>query len=953
MTAMTALDRLCSLVGIEVERTASDGSTSRVSDDTKRAMLAAMGISVGDDTDASRVCEELEDSRWLRFLEPVSVQSAAEPSCSVEIVVPRQHEHGFMAWLLEMESGERREGRFCPAELPVTAERLIGERRYRRWVFTLPEVPPAGYHRLSIGSAESGWCAAVHLIMTPARAYLPPILQSNGRVWGVELPLFSLRSRRNWGMGDFTDLLTVVDFAAEKGADVVAVDPLHAMWPHDPARRDPYEPSSRLMYNLLYLDIEAIADFRECEAVQSMVSDPAFQARLRLLRGEERVNYEEVAAAKRGLLERLFAHFRSLHQDHGTPRGKAFSAFKARLGESLRRRLLFDALSEHFARQDLNVWSVWPGEFRSLESTAVRTFAETHGERLDFFAYLYWQADLQLEAVGRRSFEWGLGVGLCQAVSLTPSADGGEVWAESSLYARSFRLGAPPDPRHPEGEAGGVSPFIPQRLREAAYAPLVEALRENMRHTGAVILRPASGLLRQYWVPEGASPREGAYVSLPTDDLLGIIALESQRSRCMVLAAGDVAVPDASGEPLTSRAIFGCRSLFGELAGSKLSPESIPGRSALSTAMPDDPTLRGFWLGWDLDERSALDLFASEDRRAEQIATRGLECAKLLAELDRENLLPEGVSVHPTSVPDMTLELVRAVYRRLGGSRAQMVLLRVDDMLGQIEQTCLRGAPEAYPNWRRKLPLDLEEWGKEAKIDVLVGALNEVRGASLRSHPRRNRIESKVRFSIPQSTYRLQFNRDFTFRQASELLPYLQELGISHCYASPYLKARPGSRHGYDIIDHGEINPEIGSREEFEHFVSELERLGMGQILDMVPNHMGVMGSDNAWWLDVLENGQASDYAGFFDIEWSPVKDNLRGKVLLPILGAPYGAVLESGEITLAFDAESGSFSAHYGPHLFPIDPREYPLILRHRLDQLGAAMGEEHSQLLELQTLI
>jgi (1->4)-alpha-D-glucan 1-alpha-D-glucosylmutase len=131
---------------------------------------------------------------------------------------------------------------------------------------------------------------------------------------------------------------------------------------------------------------------------------------------------------------------------------------------------------------------------------------------------------------------------------------------------------------------------------------------------------------------------------------------------------------------------------------------------------------------------------------------------------------------------------------------------------------------------------------------------------------------------IPLSTYRLQFSRDFTFAQAAEIVPYLAALGISHCYASPYLRARPGSTHGYDIIDHHHLNPEIGTPEEYERFVSTLRQHGMGQILDVVPNHMGVMGSDNAWWLDVLENGELSAYADFFDIDWEPLKTSFKGK---------------------------------------------------------------------------
>ncbi len=206
---------------------------------------------------------------------------------------------------------------------------------------------------------------------------------------------------------------------------------------------------------------------------------------------------------------------------------------------------------------------------------------------------------------------------------------------------------------------------------------------------------------------------------------------------------------------------------------------------------------------------------------------------------------------------------------------------------------------------------------------------------------------------IPTATYRLQFNQHFTFRGAAAIVPYLSALGISHVYASPYLRARPGSLHGYDIIDHNTLNPEIGTREDYDYFVDELHRHGMRQILDIVPNHMGVMGSDNAWWLDVLENGEASDYADFFDIDWDPIKDELQGKVLVPVLADQYGTALEKGDLKLTFDRERGEFSIFYFQHRFPIDPREYPRILAYDIDRLKNQLGETHEDFLELQSIV
>lgn len=187
-----------------------------------------------------------------------------------------------------------------------------------------------------------------------------------------------------------------------------------------------------------------------------------------------------------------------------------------------------------------------------------------------------------------------------------------------------------------------------------------------------------------------------------------------------------------------------------------------------------------------------------------------------------------------------------------------------------------------------------------------------------------------TRLRVPQSTYRLQLNGNFTFRDAAAIVPYLDALGISHLYASPFLKARAGSMHGYDIVDHRLLNPEIGSAQELQALHQQLRDHHMGQIMDLVPNHMGVGGDDNQWWLDVLEYGQASRYAVYFDIDWQPVKEELRNKVLLPVLDDQYGAVLERGGIELKFDPERGEFSAWFYNHRFPIDPGTYGQLLQH-----------------------
>ncbi len=206
---------------------------------------------------------------------------------------------------------------------------------------------------------------------------------------------------------------------------------------------------------------------------------------------------------------------------------------------------------------------------------------------------------------------------------------------------------------------------------------------------------------------------------------------------------------------------------------------------------------------------------------------------------------------------------------------------------------------------------------------------------------------------IPISTYRLQFNRFFTFKDASKQIEYFKALGISDLYASPYFKARPESMHGYDITDHNSLNPSIGTEKDYNEMVEQLHRQGMYQLLDIVPNHMGIGEINNHWWMDVLENGPSSVYSSYFDIEWHPLKQELNNKVLLPILGELYGRVLEDKELQLSFNPEMGLFQLNYYEKIFPLNPRSYIFILELRHEELIQTLGPENEALIEYESIL
>jgi (1->4)-alpha-D-glucan 1-alpha-D-glucosylmutase len=205
---------------------------------------------------------------------------------------------------------------------------------------------------------------------------------------------------------------------------------------------------------------------------------------------------------------------------------------------------------------------------------------------------------------------------------------------------------------------------------------------------------------------------------------------------------------------------------------------------------------------------------------------------------------------------------------------------------------------------------------------------------------------------VPRATYRLQLTEEQGFKAVAALAPYLAKLGVSHCYLSPYLKTRPHSTHGYDVIDHSRLNPELGDDADYDQLCRTLDDHGLRQLLDIVPNHIGVMGSDNRWWLDVLENGQASRFADYFDIDWQPVKPELANKVLVPVLGDHYGNVLLAGDLKLVFDADSGELSVYYYEHRFPLDPATYPLVLQPGLAELAERQSSA-DDLIELDSII
>jgi (1->4)-alpha-D-glucan 1-alpha-D-glucosylmutase len=912
-----ALERLCALCGIATGYHDIFGRWHEVPQSSLIALLAQFDVDAATPERALAAEIALRAARAREVLPPV-LRIAPETApwrVRARFLEPTAQR---LAWRLAFEDGQRHEG-----EADTGAE-AAGEREIE-----IPVALPPGYHTLELydPARRRGFLGDALLVAAPERCYLPAALAEGAGVWGPAIQLYALRSERNWGIGDFGDLARCVEQWAARGAGVIGLNPLHALFPHNPAHASPYGPSSRLRLNVLYLDVEAIADFAECDAARERVRSPAFQERLAALRAAALVDYPGVARAKFEILEMLYRHFREQHERRGSARARAFRAFQSAQGESLRRHALCEALQAHFHAADAGVWGwpAWPEAYRDPASPEVARFCAERLERVEYFEYLQWQAELQLAQAAQQCLALGLGVGLYLDLAVSVDRAGSDTWAQRGCFALGARIGAPLDDFNLNGQDWGLPPLRPDRLRAGRYALFVQALREAMRHAGAIRIDHVMGLMRLYWIPPDANALEGAYVHYALDELLAIVALESQRNRCLVVGEDLGTVPDEVRAALGAAGVLSYRLLVFERTadGAFKAPADYPREALVAVSTHDLPTFAGWWAGRDLALRETLGLFPSAALRDAQFARRAEDRPRLLRALEREGLLPAGAAGDAAATAAATPELALAAHRYVARSPARLLMVQLEDVLGVTEQVNLPGTTIEHPNWRRKLPPAPEATAGEARVEAFARALREQRPPPAATRRR------GAQAPVPRATYRVQLHRDFTLDDAAAIVPYLARLGVSHLYCSPLLRARPGSHHGYDIVDHREINPELGGREALERLAATLRAHGMGLILDIVPNHMGI-GADNPWWMDVLQHGRASPYARFFDIDWAPVDPALADKVLLPVLGDHYGEVLARGELGVVFASGSGRFEVPYHEHRFALDPRESgPLLAR------------------------
>lgn len=714
--------------------------------------------------------EKVEEESWSSIIPGVQIVKQGQiPSITVSL--PETELNKSFEWSVQEEDGKYHHGEFYATHLRAYESVTIKGEKYHKTELLLPIRLAIGYHSFKI-SSETGEEDFMTLIIVPGQCYKPLALEKNEEIKGFKFSLFKENPYSEYKIPGYKDLQNAVNYAKKEDAGIIGVDSIN-QW-------------GRLAFNTLLIDVDEAISFIEDREIRLKILTEEFQEELKKIRETEIIDLKSISDYKTRIFKIIYNSFRENHINRNTPKSRDFFGFLSSGGENLRKQALFEAIKEYLLCENpkLTSWQEWPEDYKNPDSEEVILFEKNNIETIQFYEFLQWQADIQLNIAGRSSWINKLAVGIYPEWEFFINLNEAEAWLKQYYYANKALTET------------GAAPLIPSRLQENGYRYISEMFVPDMTHTGALKLRNIRNFETQKWFSEN-NPEIEFSVKYPYEDILGIIALESHRNKC-------VPVVDETDELLE---------------------------------------------GYGFLTESAFNIREIQDE---------------------------------------------------------------------------------------ELPSFFE-------------SIISTKKSGIKDTEYRSRIEIE---RIPLSVYRLQFNKNFTFRHAQDIVPYLKELGISHCYASPILRAREDSVHGYDIINHSELNPEIGTMQEFYDFVNTLHYHDMGLIVDIVPNHMGI-GNENKWWTDVLENGRASRYASYFDIDWEPLKKELKGKVLVPILGDHYGNILTSGQFKFNFNRETGKLRLNYWEHEFPINPSSYPIFLEHRIEVLESRLGSNNADFLEYLSII
>ena len=718
------IERLAGLRGIGAAYHNYRGELKAFSLQTKTGILEAMGCPCDDEGEMAEAIAHAETARWRKFLPAVA--TARGSRLGIDINITAREFGASIVWRINFENGARLDGVTSTADCAEVWRGEIAGSWITRRRFELAVDLPPGYHeleaRISGGAAEH--CL---LIVSPAKCFEPPAIIAGRKLWGIAVQLYSLRSRGNWGMGDFHDLETLIRWAASHGAGFIGVNPLHALAPADPERASPYSASSRHFLNVLYIAVASVPEYATCAAARARMADPQVANRLNELRARPLVDYRGVADLKLEILALLYQEFCDRHLAARSERGRKFLGFVAAQGRGLQLHARFDALDRFFraTRGCASGWMSWPQEYRDVEGSSAERFARIHAAEVEFYAYLQWLAHEQLAQAQGLARELGMPIGLYGDYAVGANPSGSETWVDQASYSLGAEIGAPPDPLALKGQGWGIPPQDPAAMLAQRLQGFVRLIRNNMRCYGALRLDHVMSLCRLWWVPAGCAATEGAYVHYPLHQLLTVLSLESARNSCLVVGEDLGVVPDEMRQAMPEFGLYHYKVLlFEKLAGRFRRPDEFVRRALAQATTHDMPTLRSYWEARDIELRRRLQLYPSSDVENDILRERDADREMLLAALREQGLNPAQPNA---PLEPYTAELGHALHLYLARSATALVALQIEDLLGMTDPVNVPGTNTEYPNWQRKVTADLEDIAAREDLAAQLAEINLAR----------------------------------------------------------------------------------------------------------------------------------------------------------------------------------------------------------------------------------
>ena len=547
-----------------------------------------------------------------------------------------------------------------------------------------------GYHRLEIGDEQ------LTLAVCPPACPDVPMLCKRRHIWGLAVQLYALRRAGDGGLGDTEALEHLVRSAAQSGADALALSPVHAMFSALPEHYSPYSPSSRLFFNALHASPGCImGEHAQAHVLKNAELDQEY-ARLEAL---ELIDWPAVGRARMQALRQLYKSFGQENKEHLL--SPDFDSFRAAGGEALRDHCCFEALQAYqLTRGQSGDWRDWSEPLRDPRHAEVEQFAQEHAEEVRFHAFCQWLIARCLKRAQDAATGAGMCVGLIADLAVGAEPIGSQAWSRQEEFLPSLAVGAPPDLINRAGQNWGITAFSPEGLRQHGFRAYLEMLRANLAHVGGLRIDHAMGLQRLWVIPQGAPPEAGAYLSYPCTDLLRLLCLEATRHKALIIGEDLGTVPPGFSEDLARRNILGMRVLYFEQQKHGFRPLAQWSDEALATSTTHDlPSITGWLEGRDIQLR--LDSGHIDAQRAHQDQAQRDEDRQALVEtLRTEGLLPDD--------GDAPAHLLDACVEFLGRTPAPLVLLPLEDVLGEPEQPNLPGPGDHHPNWRRRWPITVD-----------------------------------------------------------------------------------------------------------------------------------------------------------------------------------------------------------------------------------------------------